>query len=174
MARVKFRYQKPYSKTYRVGEVIGTQPECQFSSIQDAIDQAVADGHTLANRALIEIYPKDGGYNEDLVLASGVDLIGMDAINVGINGNISYAPTTGNRNTNRVRLKNLGINSAAGADTVTVGGAQAVARWVSCPFKNSGANLFFNSLSITALASSSFLSALFLVWKPTPVPNSFS
>lgn len=123
MARVKFRYQKPYSKTYRVGLVDGTQPDCQFTTIQAAINQAVADGHTSnANRALIEIYPKNGGYAEDLTLASGVDLIGMDASQVDINGNAVYAPVAGNRNTNRIRINNIAINGNAGADTFTLGG----------------------------------------------------
>jgi hypothetical protein len=120
MARTKFRYQAPYNRVYRVGEVVGTQPECQFSTIQAAINQAVADGHTdSTNPCTIEIYEKGSVYAENLVLNSGVNLVGVVGQNRGriaVRGTVLYNPTAGNRTTNRLTIKNLSFEADA-ADT---------------------------------------------------------
>lgn len=120
MARTKFRYQASYSSIYRVGNSVGSQPQTQFTSIQAAINQAVADGHTSNdNPAFVEIYP--GTYTENVSLAPGVHLIGQGTktssgpaangagAEVSIVGTASYANSNAlTRTQNRIILR--GIN----------------------------------------------------------------
>lgn len=125
MSRVKFRYQKPYKNIYRVGEKVGIQNECLFTTIQAAINAAIADGYTdSTNPALIEIYPKTSGpYVEDLTLNAGVNLRGMDAQNVVIQGNHIWLPSVGGQPQNRLFIENLNMNGVAGAATFIFGGS---------------------------------------------------
>lgn len=125
MGRTKFRYQKPYETIYRVGIEIGTQPECQFTTIQAAINAAIADGHTSNdNPAYIEIY--SGTYTESPFLAPGIHLIGKGTrnasqdfnggTNVLIQGQLNY--TVNNANTyfqNRVVVQDLKVEALGAA-----------------------------------------------------------
>lgn len=54
--------------------VVSASGDSEYTTISDAITQAVADGATDSNRATI--YVKPGSYNEDLTLAPGIDLVG--------------------------------------------------------------------------------------------------
>lgn len=123
----KFRIQAPYTSIYRVGITIGTQPECRYTTIQSAINAAVADGHTSNdNPAYIEIY--SGIYTESLTLSPGIHLIGKGTRtaaqdfnggnNVIIQGQLTYAPV--NANTyyqNRVVIQDLKIEALGQALT---------------------------------------------------------
>lgn len=56
------------------------QPDVgDFSAIQDAIDQAVTDGHDTSNPAHVLVFPKTDGsaYSETLTFSPGVHVIGM-------------------------------------------------------------------------------------------------
>lgn len=136
--RTKFRYQTPYKNTYRVGEVVGTQKECVYDTIQAAINAAVADGYnSAANPALIEIYPKtSGAYVENLTLNAGVSLVGMDAQRISIVGSHTWAPVAGTAGTNRITLENLAFNGAAGAPNITFGGTNAARLTLKNTFVN--------------------------------------
>lgn len=122
MPRTLFRLQDSYARIYRVGEVIANRPECEFQTIQSAIDQAVADGYTSNdNPALIEIYQKDSAYAENLTLYPGVHLAGVagnQRFGVVIAGNLSYTPPAGTRAQNRLKLFNLSITGAAGGNNL--------------------------------------------------------
>lgn len=137
MARTKFRYQAPYSTIYRVGKVIGGEQQCQFTSIQAAINKAVADGHTSNdNPAFIEIY--SGTYTENLSLSPGVHLIGQGTkiINppaangvgseVTVVGNMTYANSNGlTRSQNRINIRGICFTVLNGI-TFTISGTGAV------------------------------------------------
>jgi len=91
----QWRFQRPANRIYRVGANL------YFTSIQAAIDQAVADGFTSsANIAVVEVDP--GTYNENVALKPGVYLVNQTQFNGGvandgsggivtINGNSTYA-----------------------------------------------------------------------------------
>lgn len=120
-AQTQFKFQRPYERIYRVG------PALLFTTIQAAINQAVADGFTSnANSALIEIYDKGSDYVEDLVLSPGVSLRGITGKGgnfIGVNGAHSFAPTSGTRQQNRLYAENIyfGGNGAA-SPTFSIGG----------------------------------------------------
>lgn len=52
-----------------------TAGDSEYTTIASAISQAVTDGATNTNRAVI--YVKPGTYNEDLTLSPGIDLVGV-------------------------------------------------------------------------------------------------
>ena len=118
MSRTKFRYQKPYSRIYRVGEVVGTQPETAYQTIQAAINAAIADGHTAAsNSAWIEIYDKGSAYVEDLALAPGVHLkaiVDRDQ-KITVSGQHTYNPGNATQADNTLVISGLNLSGTGGA-----------------------------------------------------------
>lgn len=139
--RTEFRLQKSYARVFRVGEVIAGRPECQYQTIQDAIDAAEAAGHTShQNGAIIEIYDKGSPYVENLILKPGISLVGIGANGgrrVEINGNVSFAPTTQSRAENRLYCENLNFNghsSSAAASMLVAGSAGLEINFWNCGF----------------------------------------
>lgn len=103
LAQVQAKYQRPANAIYRVGPV---GSGFFFTSVQAAIDQAVADGFTSAsNLATVEIAP--GTYTENVVLKPGVNLIGVLG-SVFIDGTCTYPVSNGlTRAENAILLSNL-------------------------------------------------------------------
>lgn len=108
--QVGFPAQAPTDKVYRVGA------GCLFSTIQAAIDEAVADGFTTAdNAALVEVSP--GTYTENVVLKPGVNINGISAGAAGvvIDGNCTYPVSNGaTRAQNTISLQNLTLSCLNG------------------------------------------------------------
>lgn len=105
-SQVQFKWQRPFTGIYRVGAGL------QFSTIQSAINQAVADGYSNINPALIEIYP--GVYPENLTFQPGINLLGMNStpIPISIVGHHTYS---GNGN---LGCSNILFNYANAASTL--------------------------------------------------------
>lgn len=109
---------------YKVG------PGRTFTSIQDAIDQAVTDGHTSADQfpAIVLIYPKEGSYDEDITLKIGVNIMGfLDGKNPSVlctgtwTGGADY---DGNFGHSAITISNL-IFSHGDGDQIHLTGADA-------------------------------------------------
>lgn len=151
--RTLFRLQQSYNNVFRVGDVFSNRPDCEFTSIQDAINAAVAAGHTNNdNPALIEVYQKNGGYNESLVLQPGIHIIGVGGTGrqnqVAVNGNISYNPPAGTRTQNRVTLENIIITSALGAHSCLLDGVnQFEIAFYNCVISREGLNDGFRAIT---------------------------
>lgn len=69
---------------YVVSTIAG---ETEFTSIQDAIDQAAADG--ASNRDPATVFVWEGSYMENLTLSPNVDIVGLSS-NINILGSITY------------------------------------------------------------------------------------
>jgi len=108
-----FKFQIPAEGIYRVGPVGSGM---FFTSIQDAIDQAVADGYTdSSNPATVEVAP--GSYTEDLALQPGVNIGGMVQTPgaVVVTGNHTYAVSNGaTRTQNSIGLVNMTLTVVNG------------------------------------------------------------
>lgn len=99
---------------YVVSSVAG---QAAFTSIQDAIDQAVTDGVSSSSPAVVWIY--SGTYTEDLALAPYVSLAGSNDSNTAgvlIIGNASFTGT-GN-----ISLSNLGFETPNGSAALSFSG----------------------------------------------------
>lgn len=138
---IQFRYQRPANAIYRVGP---SSSKMLYTSIQAAINAAVADGFTdNSNPAIIEIYP--GTYTEDLTLNSGVHLKGVgsnvrDTSEVVIIGTLTYTPGAGNFTTNILNLYCLTVSPAAGNKAfVFTGNNQARVNIRNCFFNSNSA-----------------------------------
>lgn len=99
-SQTKFAYQAPGNNIYRVG------PGLLYTTVQAAIDAAVADGFTsAANIATVEISP--GTYVENVVLKPGVNLTGV-ASGVIIDGTCTFPVSNGaTRAQNTLILTNI-------------------------------------------------------------------
>lgn len=122
-SQVQFRYNRPIDGIYRVGPAGSNM---YFTSIQDAIDAAVLDGHTDANNpATVEIYP--GTYTEDLTLSAGINLKGMitdrTASEVLIVGTLSLTLSSGVLAQNIVNLYRLAVVPPDGQSAVIFAGS---------------------------------------------------
>src|SRR5262245_22330602 len=123
-SQVQFRFQRPISPIYRVGP---TGSNMFFTSIQTAINQAVADGFTSsANPAEIEIYP--GTYVENVSLNPGVNLKGMLSYSkaeggVVIQGSVTYNVAAGTFPNNDCLVDSIQILPPAATVPFTFSGA---------------------------------------------------
>lgn len=108
--QVGFPAQAPATGVYRVGA------GCLFTTIQAAIDQAVADGYTTGdNPALVEIAP--GTYTENVQLKPGVNLNGISsgASGVYVVGNCTYPVSNGaTRAQNSIAIQNMTLTCLNG------------------------------------------------------------
>lgn len=125
MGRVAFRLQKSPNAIYRVGPTVGGVPQAQYTSIQTAIDQAVADGFTTsANPAVVEIAP--GTYTENVTLKPGVSLAAIQGGTVTVTGNLTYPVSNGlNRVQNSISITNIVFTTLNGI-TFSVSGTAPV------------------------------------------------
>lgn len=123
MGRVAFRLQKSPAAIYRAGLTVGGVPQAEYSSIQAAIDQAVADGHTTsANPAVVEILP--GAYTENLALKPGVSLAAIQGGTVTVTGNHTYAVSNGlTRAQNSIAMTNVALTVLNGITLAITGTA---------------------------------------------------
>lgn len=119
LSQSQFRYQRPQASIYRVG------PDQFYTTIQAAIDAAVADGYTTAlNSATVEIYPKALGasYVENVTLKAGVNLQGIGLNGVVVEGNATYSTAGGTRADNTIFVQGVNLTCTSG-DTLTVSGS---------------------------------------------------
>lgn len=148
--KTAFKLQDNVVGVFRVAPLSGG-PQTEFSSIQAAINAAVAAGHTsAANPATVEVYP--GIYTENVALAPGVNLKGtsvqgrMDANGtLGITeivGNMTYANSNGlTANQNAVTVENISLSVLNGSVLVFSGTAPAILSFRSCVLqKQTGGN----------------------------------
>lgn len=124
--RVKFRYQIPSNAIYRVGPTVSGVPFARYTTIQAAINAAVADGHTdNTNPATIEIYP--GTYAENLSLNAGVHLKGIQNLRGGANavivqGSLTLTLSSGTVDENQVFIDSLAIQPPAATRAIVLAG----------------------------------------------------
>lgn len=115
----QFPWQRPYERIYRVGTRL------YFTTIQSAINQALADGFVSnANPCLIEIYDKGSPYVENLTLSAGIHLKGIseEQNTVPVSGNISWTPGAGGVSVQTVILEKIAITGAASQANITLAG----------------------------------------------------
>ena len=117
-AQLQAKYQRPPNAIYRVGP---TGSGFFFTSIQSAIDQAVADGFTTsANPAVVEIAP--GAYTESVALKPGVSLSAIQGGTVTVTGNHTYAVSNGlTRAQNSITMTNVTLTTLNGI-TLSISG----------------------------------------------------
>lgn len=107
-AQVQAKFQRPVNAIYRVGSGL------YFTTIQAAIDQAVADGFTTAsNPAVVEIAP--GSYAESLTLKPGVSLAAIQGGTVTVTGNHTFPVSNGlTRAQNSIAVTNVLLTTVNG------------------------------------------------------------
>lgn len=114
-----------------------------FTTIQAAINQAVADGASLTVEK--KIFIRYGSYTENLNIPPGIFLIG-DSLFATPNAIPLFTTITGNHNTNTAnifRAQNLYfVNTDPTADTFTGSGTNLYF-FYRCEFQNTGTGLFF-------------------------------
>lgn len=169
-AQSQFNFQRPPGKIYRVGPAGSNM---FFTSIQAAIDAAVADGHTSNdNPAAIEVSP--GRYTEDLVLATGVSLYGqvspqiLNADGTGgftvVEGNMTFPVSNVlSRNQNSISIMNMAFTCLNGVTLTLSGtGSSQINFYESIVQKQAGgdANPAFALLSTNANARVRFRGTL--------------
>lgn len=119
-----------------------------FTSIQDAIDQAVLDGASNSNQ--INIYVKPDTYTENLTLSDGINLIGFPNSQVILNGAISNpnsavivgTVTLGAAQTSSI--SGLNITPALNADVFTISGNSVNLKTNNCNFTTTGTGIVFD------------------------------
>lgn len=129
VGQTSFPLQSPAKNIYRVG--VG----CQFTTIQAAINQAFADGHTSNdNLAIVEVSP--GTYTENLSLKPGVNVCGLGVWSTGpgslnsdgtggittVIGNHDYTVSNGlNRTQNSITIANINLTCLNGVTLLVAG-----------------------------------------------------
>jgi len=151
--RTDFRFQKPADAIYRVGPVIGGVKQAQYTSIQDAINAAVADGHTdNSNPAIVEIYP--GTYTENVTLNAGVHLKGMGSNIAGDNrivvvGSLTYSLGSGVIDDNIINIYDIEVNPPDATQALIFSGTSPGRMNIrNCNFQSSA-----TGLGVTGLVS---------------------
>ena len=99
--------------------VITVGPDCQFETIQPALDFAAALAVTLNRIVVVQVAP--GDYTEDLTLRPNVELDAIGRVGVSIIGTATLEDTTGT-----FVLRNIRMVAAAVADNALVMGGSAV------------------------------------------------
>jgi len=138
--QVGFPAQAPADAIYNVG------PGCLFTTIQAAIDQAVADGYTTAaNPALVQVAP--GAYAENVAFKPGVNVVGLASAGQAciITGNCTYSHSAGGtRNDNTITVTNLTLRSSVGITMLVAGTSPLQLTFIGCSLeKNSGGDTDF-------------------------------
>jgi hypothetical protein len=97
--------------------IVGKDATDPYALIHTAIAQAVADGHGIANPAIILVKP--GTYTEDVVEYPGINVISLmndKAYQTKVNGTLTYSCTTGTLGNNLASW--LGVDVSSGSPTV--------------------------------------------------------
>jgi hypothetical protein len=136
------------------GLVYSVCPTCQFTTIQSAINQAVADGAGVASvKAVILVHP--GKYTENLVLAPGVVVqsftVTLQPEQVFIIGQHTYSPTGMIFFDNNAGFVGLTLIDSNPGNTITVGGTGSGIFIVASCFSeksNTGSVIFANNPTV--------------------------
>ncbi len=112
-----------------VDYLVGPVEQARFQTVQDAIDQAVTDGHGDGDPAIVFIL--DGTYTEDLSFKAGISLAAMNRYNSANVGptppSVNKVTITGNHtsssNSGLIKFWGISFDGGSGSSIVTLSGS---------------------------------------------------